>query len=159
MNLSSRERLLMGTTAFRMAATLLAMAGLAAGLSAARGQAPEKVKTSAATAEQAAFFKSQVRPILEAHCFSCHGGEAKVKGGLRLTSRADVLKGGKTGPVVSLDKPDASVLLDAINHRDLKMPPKGKLPRAQIDVLTRWVKMGVPWSEDAAGTTVRHGPP
>src|SRR5262249_42295137 len=34
----------------------------------------------------------------------------------------------------------------------------GKLSQAQIDTLSRWVKMGVPWSEGAA-VAKRHGPP
>jgi hypothetical protein len=104
------------------------------------------------------FFETRVRPILEAHCLNCHGGAKKVRGGLRLTSRAEVLKGGGRGPAVSLDKPDDSLLLKAINHADehLKMPPRRKLARGQIDVLARWVRMGLPWS----GTPVaRRGPP
>jgi hypothetical protein len=38
------------------------------------------------------------------------------------------------------------------------MPPKGKLPETQIDILRRWVNMGAPWAEK---TTLagRHGPP
>jgi hypothetical protein len=102
-----------------------------------------------ATVEQAALFDKQVRPILQQHCFKCHGG-GKVRGGLRLTSRENVLNGGDSGPAVALDKPETSRLLQAINYRDgLEMPPDGKLPQAKIDVLTRWVKAGVPWTPSA----------
>ena len=34
------------------------------------------------------------------------------------------------------------------------MPPGGKLPAGEIDILTRWVKEGVPWTH-AAGCRVR----
>src|SRR4051794_31967818 len=40
-----------------------------------------------AAAESVAFFEKEVWPLLEANCLSCHGGEAKIRGGLRLTSR------------------------------------------------------------------------
>jgi mono/diheme cytochrome c family protein len=107
----------------------------------------------------AAFYEKEVRPLLEAHCLNCHGGTAKIKGGLRLTSRADVLKGGDTGPVVDVKNPDDSLLLKAISYSDadLKMPPKGKLSPAQIETLAKWVKTGAPFAESRA--TVRRGPP
>ncbi|HXG08324.1 MAG TPA: c-type cytochrome domain-containing protein, partial [Gemmataceae bacterium] len=110
-----------------------------------------------ASVEGARFFEAEIRPILQAHCISCHGGE-KTRSGLNLTSREGLLKGGERGPAVSLDKPDDSLLLKAVNqHDELKMPPKGKLAQAQIDTLARWVRMGAPWSE---GTSARrHGPP
>jgi hypothetical protein len=112
------------------------------------------------TAEQARFFETQVRPLLQAQCLRCHGGAKKVRGGLRLTSREALLKGGDSGPAVCLDKPDDSRLLHAVNYDDPKMPPKGKLPQAQIDVLTRWVKMGAPWPAEAGTVAVKHtGPP
>jgi hypothetical protein len=104
------------------------------------------------------FFETQVQPLLKAHCFSCHGGEKKIKGGLRLTTREALLKGGESGPVISTEKPEESLLLQAVRYEDLKMPPKGKLPQAQIDVLTQWVKMGVPYGGGSAIAT-RHGPP
>ncbi|HLN26679.1 MAG TPA: PSD1 and planctomycete cytochrome C domain-containing protein [Gemmataceae bacterium] len=111
-------------------------------------------------AKQTKFFETQVRPILQAHCLACHGGEKKVKGGLRLTSRENLLKGGNSGPAVSQEKPHESLLLQAINYQDLKMPPKGKLGKGQIDILTRWVKMGVPWAAGGAEIAVkRSGPP
>ena len=68
------------------------------------------------TPEQVEFFQKQVEPILKARCFKCHGGEDRLRGNLRLTTRAGVLKGGDLGPVVSLDKPAESVLLKAIRY-------------------------------------------
>ena len=111
-----------------------------------------------ASPEDARFFETKVQPVLQAHCIECHGG-AKVKSGLRLTSRADVLKGGERGPAVSLKDRKKSLLLQAVNHEDeLEMPPKGKLSPSQIEILSRWVEMGVPWS-DKVPTLKSLGPP
>src|SRR6185369_4990747 len=97
------------------------------------------------------FFEKSVRPLLVEHCQSCHGPE-KQKGGLRLDSRAAVLKGGDTGTAIELGKPNESLLVEAIGYAgDYKMPPKGKLPAEQIAILTEWVKRGAPWpAMDAA---------
>ena len=67
------------------------------------------------------------------------------------------MKGGDRGPAVSLEAPGESLLVEAINHRELKMPPKGKLPQAEIDALSRWVEMGAPWP--AGRLTSKVGPP
>jgi hypothetical protein len=109
------------------------------------------------SAEGFKYFEAQVLPILQAQCVDCHGG-SKIKSGLRLTSREALLKGGTRGPAVSLTNPEESLLLQAINHEDLEMPPRGKLPRTQIEILSRWVKMGAPWSSRAS-SFARHGPP
>jgi hypothetical protein len=116
-------------------------------------------KEKAFTSEQVRFFDKEVKPLLETHCFRCHGGEKKVRGGLRLTSRQGVLTGGDLGPAVSLSKPEESLLLQAISYKDvlLQMPPKGKLADAQIEILSRWVKSGLPWSPGAT-TTVKSPP-
>src|SRR5439155_15733944 len=118
------------------------------------------LKPALAPSEYDKFFEREVQPILKANCFACHGGEQKVKAGLRLTSRETILKGGESGPAVRLDQPEQSLLLQAVNYQDLKMPPKGKLSQAQIDILTRWVKLGVPWPASGASSIAkRHGPP
>ncbi len=97
------------------------------------------------------FFEKEVRPLLVQRCQSCHGAD-KAKGGLRLTSRAAVLEGGGTGPAALPGKPGDSLLVKAIRHTDSpKMPPKERLPDREIDILTRWVQMGLPWP-DAAGS-------
>jgi hypothetical protein len=98
------------------------------------------------TPEELAFFEKQVRPILQARCLKCHGGEEKIRGGLRMTSRAAVLMGGDQGAAVSLETPADSLLLQAINYDGLEMPPSGKLPKGEIESLTRWVEAGLPWT-------------
>lgn len=96
--------------------------------------------------QQVAFFEKDVLPILQRNCFTCHGGKAEVESGFRITSRSGVLAGGEMGPAVDLDDPAASELLAAINYESFEMPPAGKLPAAQIEVLTNWVQQGLPWS-------------
>src|SRR5262245_12360994 len=74
------------------------------------------------------FFEKKVRPVLVEQCYSCHSGQAKSpRGGLRLDSRAAVLKGGDTGPAVVPGKPAESLLVKAVRQTDpgLSMPPKG----------------------------------
>jgi mono/diheme cytochrome c family protein len=111
------------------------------------------------TTEQLQFFEREVAPILKANCIACHGGEQKVQSGLYLTSRDGVLKGGENGPIVTLEPDGEDTLVEAINYRSYEMPPKGKLPQSQIEVLTRWVKMGLPWPEGETGNLVHRGPP
>jgi mono/diheme cytochrome c family protein len=106
----------------------------------------------------ARFFEAEVLPILRAHCFSCHTPEGgrEVESGFDLSSREALLRGGASGPAIDDEQPGESVLIRAVRYEDFEMPPKGKLPQAQIAVLERWVQMGAPWSDGAA---VHAGPP
>jgi hypothetical protein len=62
--------------------------------------------------------------LLQARCVSCHGAE-KQKGGLRLDSRASLLKGGDTGPAAVPGEPESSLLLRAARPAGgLRMPPR-----------------------------------
>src|SRR3954468_1460752 len=103
----------------------------------------------------AEFFEKQVRPILVARCYECHSDKAaKLKGGLRLDSRAAALKGGDTGPAVVPGKPKESLLIEAINYGELyQMPPKSRLPAEEIAMLVRWVEIGAPWPEEKGGVS------
>ncbi len=51
--------------------------------------------------------------------------------------------GGKRGPALIPEKPEESLLIRAVEHRDpdLKMPEE-KLAQAEIDVLIKWVRQG-----------------
>jgi hypothetical protein len=99
------------------------------------------------------FFEKEVRPILIERCLKCHGDD-KPKGGLRLISRASILKGGDTGPAAVEKKPGESLLIHAISYEDeLKMPPKTKLADKEIKTLTQWVGLGLPWPKSAETIT------
>src|SRR5882724_7431666 len=94
------------------------------------------------------FFENRIRPVLVKHCYACHSQDTakagKLKGGLRLDSKAGTRKGGDSGPVLSGKAAD-SLLLKALRHEgDLKMPPKGKLPDAVIADFEAWIKLGAP---------------
>ena len=105
------------------------------------------------SAEAADTQKAQA--VLEQNCFKCHShASGKHKGGLLLDSRDALLEGGDTGPAIVAGKPEESLLLKAVSHRDpdLQMPLKeGKLPDADIAALTEWVKAGAPWEKEAPG--------
>jgi hypothetical protein len=70
-------------------------------------------------------------------------------GGLEMSGRNALLKGGARGPAISPDHPENSLLLQAVSYQldALKMPPAGKLPDNEIDDLTLWVKAGAVWPE------------
>ncbi len=108
------------------------------------------VRAEEPTAAEAEFFEKEVRPLLVEKCWECHG-ETMHKGRLKLTSRAGVLKGGATGPAAVPGKTEESLLVDAVRYREVRrMPPDGKLTDRQVEVLERWVKLGLPWPGGAA---------
>ena len=110
--------------------------------------------------EKQDFYVNEVEPIFAEHCFQCHGN-GKAKGGLNLYTRENVLKGGDSGAGVDLESPEFSMILDAINYESYEMPPSGKLPQEQIDVIEKWIKLGAPMPErtDAKEIETDHGVP
>ena len=93
------------------------------------------------------FFEKKIRPVLVERCYKCHSDSAeKIKGGLRLDSKANVLKGGETGPAIVPKEPEKSLLIKAIRRTDpdLQMPPKKALSSEEIESFEAWVKMGAP---------------
>ena len=94
--------------------------------------------------EQLALFETKIRPVLVENCLTCHSNDDKQKGGLSLTSRAGLRRGGESGPAIVPDKPDASLLLEALRYESYEMPPKGKLSDRIIDDFAKWIAMGAP---------------
>ncbi len=105
------------------------------------------------------FFEKRIRPALAGHCFRCHSEDArregKLKGGLLLDSRAGWTRGGQSGPPIVPGRPDESLLVAAIRHESLEMPPGRKLPDAVIADFVRWIEMGAPDPRD--GDAARTG--
>ncbi|MBI3736897.1 DUF1549 domain-containing protein, partial [Candidatus Sumerlaeota bacterium] len=93
------------------------------------------------------FFEKNIRPVLVENCYKCHSSEAKkVKGGLKLDTRAVTLKGGDSGPAIIPGDPENSLMVKALRYtgEELRMPPDGKLPDEVVNHFVEWIKMGAP---------------
>jgi mono/diheme cytochrome c family protein len=118
---------------------------IAAVLFASTPLAAEEADTPSAVAYE--FFEEKVRPLLSERCSGCHGPE-KQEAGLRLDSRDSILRGGDSGPAALSGNAADSLLLEAIEHRSLEMPPppKKKLTDDEIGLLRNWIDTGMAWS-------------
>ncbi len=120
-----------------------------------------QLPASAPTPEKLKFYEQKVAPILKANCLPCHSDPKEPSGGLLLTNRKAILKGGVTGAAVKLAEADSSLLVQVIRYQGRMMPPTGKMSQANIDTLVDWVKQGLPMPEPKAGAgePVFSGPP
>ncbi len=86
-------------------------------------------------------FEKDIRPILKAHCFECHGEGEKLKGGLDLRLRRLMLQGGDDGAVLVPGKPDKSPLFTMVDSGDMPKRDK-KLTAEQVKLIKQWIAAG-----------------
>jgi len=98
------------------------------------------------TKPQLEFFEKTIRPLLKENCHRCHGAE-KQKSGLRLDTKDGFLAGGESGPAFNADKPEESLLLDAVRYGRFQMPPDRKLADEEIQSFEQWLKAGAAWPD------------
>jgi mono/diheme cytochrome c family protein len=92
-------------------------------------------------------FRDSVRPLFERKCFECHSAKAdELKGNLRLETLDSILKGGDQGPAIVAGDPENSFLVRALKYmvEDFQMPPSGKLPDEDIELVEKWIKSLAP---------------
>lgn len=94
------------------------------------------------TSALAVDFVREVRPILEKHCYECHGPQ-KQKNDYRLDIGSVALKHVKPG------KSAESMLYRFVSglEKDTPMPPKSKLSSAELETLKRWIDAGANWPD------------
>lgn len=115
---------------------------------------PEQARQLPAPAAKTITFKTDIQPIFEASCVSCHG-RGRVKGGLKMESRDQLLAGGNSGAAVVPGKSEESLLIALVAGVDPEniMPQKGKrLTAEQVGLLRAWVDQGLPWDTEVAFT-------
>ena len=95
-------------------------------------------------------FAQEIRPILAARCYSCHGAEVQ-QDGLRLDSLAGVLKGGDYGPIVVPNSANKSRLIRRLAAQERPQMPYGGPPLSseQIAVISKWIDAGAPGPDDS----------
>jgi hypothetical protein len=107
------------------------------------------------------FFEKSIRPLFIEHCHECHSASSKkLKGGLKLDTREEVLKGGDSGPALVPGDPDKSLIIKAVrwSDPDMEMPPKNKLKPEQIAALEKWVAMSAPHTGKSAAVASGDSP-
>ncbi|HVG13521.1 MAG TPA: DUF1549 domain-containing protein, partial [Chitinophagaceae bacterium] len=95
-------------------------------------------------------FSTQVKPILNQKCISCHGG-VKQKAGFSLLFRSEALANTESGkPAIIPGDPSGSEMIRRLHAKDPeeRMPYKKEpLTDKEIDILTSWIKQGAQWGE------------
>ncbi len=90
-------------------------------------------------------FEDHVLPILKTRCLKCHAG-AEPAGELLLTTRREILRGGKSGPAIRVAAAESSLFWEKLTSNEM---PKGgpALSAEEKGVIRTWI------NEGAASTT------
>lgn len=95
-------------------------------------------------------YSTEVKPILNKHCISCHGG-VKKQGGFSLLFREEALGKTESGkPAIIPGDAKHSEFIIRLTHKDPeeRMPLKKEpLKKEEIEILTKWVSQGANWGE------------
>lgn len=95
-------------------------------------------------------FSTQIKPILNSQCITCHGG-VKKNGGFSLLFEEEAFAETESGkPAIIPGNAAGSELIKRLHEDDpeLRMPyEKPKLSEEEIDLLTRWIDQGAQWGE------------
>lgn len=93
-------------------------------------------------------YSTEVKPILNKKCITCHGG-VKRQSGFSLLFRTDALAINKSGkPAIIPGDPDHSEMIRRLTLKDpeermpYKHPP---LTKDEIKTLTKWISQGAEW--------------
>lgn len=106
-------------------------------------------------------FSTQVKPIINNKCITCHGG-VKAKGGFSLLFHDEALAKTESGKYAIIPgDPQNSELIKRINYKDPeeRMPYQhDPLSKEEIGIFTDWIKQGANWGEHWAYVAVKEVP-
>ncbi|MFN2977537.1 c-type cytochrome domain-containing protein [Terriglobus aquaticus] len=132
-----------------VAAAVLPLSGCSGGAASPTAASPAAAaSTNPQQAARLQFYRREVLPTLQANCLRCHGGMNR-RGGFNMSTRANLLQGGKDGPAVIIGRPEDSLLLHVLDPKlaaddPMRMPPKGdRLSAAQVAAIRKWVADGL----------------
>lgn len=106
-------------------------------------------------------YNTEIKPILNKQCITCHGG-VKRQGGFSLLFRSEALAINKSGKAAIVPgDPGSSEMIRRLTLKDpeermpYKHPP---LSADEISLLTKWIKQGAKWGDHWAYTPVTETP-
>ena len=89
-------------------------------------------------------YDRDIKPVLKAKCYSCHGA-LKQEAGLRVDTVELMHKGGDSGTAINPDDLLQSLILERVSapDPDERMPPEGEpLSQEQLDRFRQWLSDG-----------------
>lgn len=102
--------------------------------------APDSIDADAAVS-----YERDVRPILKAQCFHCHGEAGEIEGSLDVRLRRLLVKGGDSGPAVVPGKPEESPLFERVAAGEMPPPEIAeKLKAEEVEIIRKWIASGAP---------------
>lgn len=107
---------------------------------------------AAARGDDAPDYATQIKPVLQARCYACHG-VLKQESDLRVDTVAFMKKGGASGAeLLAADSAKAELLRRIVStDPSERMPPEGEpLTPEQIDAIRKWLAAGAPSPPDEA---------
>src|SRR5258708_879073 len=114
----------------------------------------QQLATQPATTAKVDFVRD-VQPILEQHCYECHGPEKQMNG-FRLDRRRDAMRGGPL-PVIGPGSSKSSRLYLRLTGTSYghQMPfEEEPLTSAEITTIKDWIDQGAAWPDHASGDVV-----
>jgi uncharacterized membrane protein len=113
---------------------------------AAASSQPVRAGPGSAEPSNPAFYPAHIAPLFSRSCVSCHGPK-KHKGGLRMDSYEQLMRGGEDGRVVVPGNPKSSDIIRRLRlppSDDDSMPSDGENPFTQeeIQMLEHWIAAG-----------------
>ncbi|QDT03035.1 Planctomycete cytochrome C [Rubripirellula lacrimiformis] len=98
-----------------------------------------------ATGKETVSFAKDIAPLLVENCKGCHIGAMQARGGLRMDTFAQLLRGGDSGAIVQPGKGADSLLVQKLRGMvGARMPAGGRpaLPEASIQLISTWIDEG-----------------
>jgi mono/diheme cytochrome c family protein len=104
-------------------------------------------KITKATGKESVSFSFDVAPLLVDHCGGCHIDARQIRGGLRMDTFAQMMRGGDNGAMITPGRGEASLLVKKLRGTapdGQRMPGGGRppLPEDSIALISKWIDEG-----------------
>lgn len=84
-------------------------------------------------------YENAIRNLLVSQCASCHSENGM--NGLDMSSYTSLMKGGKSGSIITPGSPDESLI---IKKQTAEQPHFNQLSKNELDILKQWIQAGAP---------------
>ena len=117
-------------------------------------KAQEGAQAAATAPASGDVYSSRIQPLFKSQCYKCHAGMFH-RGGLKVDTPENILKGGRDGAVIVPGHPEQSMLVKLIRHEGpaenpMPMPPHSKMSDADIATVEKWIQAGAVMPASAA---------